>query len=63
MAKIVTIQGANNTDELERFTAMEKLNELPTQVLTRVASLSQNAKAQKYFSSGILFETVKAFLK
>lgn len=63
MAKIVTVQGANNSDELERYAALEQLNELPTAVLVRLAQVSKSEKAIKYFKNGILFETVKAFLK
>lgn len=63
MAKIVTVQGANNNDELTRLAALEQLNELDTIVLTRLSELSKSQKANNYFKNGILFETVKSFLK
>lgn len=63
MAKVLTIQGANDADESTRLGALEQLNELDTVVLTRVAELSKKEAALKYFKNGILFETVKAFLK
>lgn len=63
MAKIVTVQGANNNDVEERHKALEQLNELPTVVLQRLAEVSKSKKAQGYFTNNILFATVKSFLK
>jgi hypothetical protein len=63
MAKILTVQGSNDADESTRLGAFEQLNELDTIVLTRIAELSKKEAAVKYFKSGILYETVKAFLK
>lgn len=60
--RMVTVQGATPAEATKRLAAMEKLNELDTTVLTRMAELSDNPKAQSYFKSGILFEVVKGFL-
>ena len=43
--------------------ALEKLATLDEIVLVRLASLSDNKKALSYFSNGILWNTLKAFLK
>ncbi|MGE5944604.1 MAG: hypothetical protein ACM31G_09720 [Flavobacteriales bacterium] len=63
MPKVLTINGANNPDELQRLAALEQLNELDTIVLTRLAELSKKSAAVKYFKNGLLFETVKGFLR
>lgn len=54
MPKVLTINGANNPDELQRLAALEQLNELDTIVLTRLAELSKKSAAVKYFKNGLL---------
>lgn len=63
MAKLLTIQSANDADETKRLAALEQLNELDTVVLTRLAEFSKKQAAVKYFSNGLLYETAKAFFK
>lgn len=62
MAKIFTVQGANNPDELKRLAALEQLNELPTEVLGRLAELSQNEKAVGFFKTNFQYAILKGFL-
>lgn len=62
MAKMLTIQGANNPDELKRLAALETLNELPTEVLGRLAELSQNEKAVGFFKTTFQYAILKGFL-
>lgn len=63
MAKIITVQGANGQDETKRAMALEKLNDLPTIVLERLAEVSKSQKAQDYFTNPMKFIAVKTFLK
>lgn len=63
MAKIITIQGANQADELKRAACFEILNEQETTVLERLAKLSENPKAVSYLKSPILFGVLEGFLK
>lgn len=62
MAKIITIQGSNNADELKRLAAFEELNELPTEVLARLAELSQNQKALSFLKTSLQFGILKGLL-
>lgn len=62
MARVLTIEGSNQSDETLRLGALEQLNELDTIVLTRLAEVSTQPTAIKYFKNGLLFEGVKAFL-
>lgn len=63
MPTILTINGATPKDECLRSEAMSKLNELPTEVMTRISKLSESEKAQSYFKNPILFATLQSFLK
>jgi len=63
MPTIITIKGANQKDEDLRSEAISQLNDLPTEVLTKLAALSASEKAQSYFKNPILFGTLKSFLK
>ncbi|UOB18588.1 hypothetical protein [Abyssalbus ytuae] len=63
MAKVITVQGHNGTDLDLRFRALEKLNELPSEVLEKLSKLSESEKAQSYFKNPVLYGTLKAFLK
>lgn len=62
MAKLLTIQGANNPDELKRLAAFEELNELPTEVLSRLSELSKNQKALSFLKTSLQFGILKGFL-
>lgn len=59
MAKIVTVQGVNEPDELKRQAAMEILNEQETIVLERVAELAQSDKAVQYIKGFLTWPLVK----
>lgn len=63
MATILTINGATAKDEDLRSDAMSKLNDLPTEVMVKLAKLSQSEKAQNYFKNPILFATLQGFLR
>lgn len=62
MAKILTIQGSNNPDELKRLAALEELNELPTEVLIRLSDLAKNPKALGFLKTSLQFGILKGFL-
>lgn len=63
MPTVITINGATPKDEVLRSDAMSALNDLPTEVMVKLAKLSQSEKAQSYFKNPILFATLQGFLR
>lgn len=59
---MIKIEGKNSFDTDMRIEALEVLNTLPTEVLSRLVELSQSNKALGYLNSKSGFSTVKAFL-
>lgn len=62
MSTTVNITGNSQIDELKRKQAVEKVLELTTDELVRLASLKDNAKARTYLSSSSKFAILKTFL-
>jgi len=62
MATIITVTGANPTDEKKRHEAFSELNNLDTVVLERLAQLSKSKKAIGYFKTALMFAVVKKHL-
>jgi hypothetical protein len=62
MATSVNITGSSQIDELKRKKAVEKVLELTTDELERLASLKDSAKARSYLQSAIKFATLKTFM-
>ena len=59
----VNVKGKDQFDEMSRLKAIEKINELGTKELTRLAGLCDSKKAVEYFSSDIKFNVLKSFIK
>lgn len=62
MATTVSISGSSNIDELKRKQAVEKVLNLTTEELERLASLTDSEKARSYLKSSIKFASLKAFM-
>lgn len=62
MATTVSITGSSQIDELKRKQAVEKVLELTTDELVRLASLKDNEKARSYLSSATKFAVLKTFM-
>lgn len=62
MATTVNISGSSHIDELKRKKAVEKVLELTTDELERLASLKDSEKARSYLKSPIKFASLKAFM-
>ena len=59
---MIQIQGKNDLDTDLRTEALQALNKLPTDVLTRLNRLSKSQTALGYLKSESGFNTIKAFL-
>ncbi len=59
---MIQITGQNDLDIDLRTEALEQLNTLSTDVLTRLVELSESKKALGYLSTKTGFATVKTFL-
>lgn len=62
MAKILTIEGKSNTDELLRLDALEKISDLDTNELVRLAELKEHPKARTFLKTSLAFSMLKGFL-
>lgn len=59
---MIKIKGKNDLDTDLRTEALESLNTLPTDVLTRLMQLSKSQTALGYLSNENGFKTIKGFL-
>jgi len=59
---MIKVTGKNGLDTDLRIEALQQLNELPTEVLTRLVELSKSKKALGFFSTKAGFATIKAYL-
>jgi hypothetical protein len=59
---MIEIKGKNELDTDLRHEAMQTLNKLPTEVLSRLVKLSKSKKALSYLKSESGFQTIKGFL-
>ncbi len=62
MATTVNISGSSHIDELKRKKAVEKVLELTTEELERLASLKDSEKARSYLKSSAKFAMLKTFM-
>ena len=63
MAKVFTINGKGDTDELLRLKAFEEIDGLETAELTRLAELKNHPKARGFLKTTIAFKIAMAFFK
>ncbi|AXG68212.1 hypothetical protein KORDIASMS9_00404 [Kordia sp. SMS9] len=59
---MIQVKGKNDLDTDLRLEALQALNKLSTQVLTRLEQLSKSQSALTYLKTESGFKTVKAFL-
>ena len=59
---MIQIKGNNDLDTDLRTDALQALNKLPTDVLTRLMKLSKSQTALGYLDNESGFNTIKAFL-
>ena len=58
----ITVTANSDMELLTRKKAVEKINNMPTDQLTRLLKLVESPKAIGYLSSDIKFATLKTFL-
>ena len=58
----LVVKGSSEMELMTRKTALEKINELPTDQLQRVMKLTKSSKALAYLSSDIKFAILQKFL-
>lgn len=63
MSQTITVKGNTPKELAEKKDALDQLSNLDAKVLKRIAELSSNPKALKYFQNSLLFASVKGFLK
>ena len=59
---IIKVTGASDLDIDLRTEALQQINKLPTDILSRLGELATNEKAKAFLSTDNGFKTVKAFL-
>ncbi|WNM19277.1 hypothetical protein [Flavobacterium capsici] len=59
----IVVKGSSDMDALKRKMILQKINELPTDQLTRLGELSEIPKAKSYLESAAKFMTLKVLLK
>jgi hypothetical protein len=58
----IIVKGISEMELMTRKTALEKINELPTDQLQRVMKLTKSPKALAYLSSDLKFTLLQKFL-